>query len=391
MTSPSQRETPILEKYQPIAELGHGGMGRVFQGRIAFPLSQERQCAIKIVRSERQGPKALAMFAREALIGWELTGHPNIINTRSFGQWPDGQLFVVLDEEGPALADIFEHLHRQYDRIRLFAAHMLRALGHLQSKEVVHCDISQANVLFGRDGNAKLSDFGLAKKVKDIEIGNRLSGRVIGVRAYAAPELRIGGRPSYESDLYSLGVLLLELVSEELPHRRGDLAKAHAQIQKGPPSGIPADLAELIEGLTQPHPAHRLSWSEALAILRRGSQPIASEEDLALIATTWIDKERVRPPSPQRTKTDLFTAAVRHYEHWKAQARRIVEPSPPSEKQHPTLDRRRPWQLAAIVAVFLALLFVHHLTKPAGNQPAEQQPTNGTQSLELGEHSPMPN
>ena len=173
--------------------MGRGGMGQVSFGEIRFPLGRTRPCAIKSIQPDRVDANTVALFAREALIGWDVSGHPNIVSTRSFGTWDDGRLFIVLDREGPALDQEDEELFGNYPRILRIAENILNALHHLQRRAVVHGDISPANILLSEDGVAKLGDFGLARSIDDAGTsgetggdGPSLSRGLVGVRCYAA-------------------------------------------------------------------------------------------------------------------------------------------------------------------------------------------------------------
>lgn len=310
-------DTRKIEKYQPIGPLDKGGMGRVFDGRIDFPAHLSRRCALKFMRHDRSHDvRYVALFLREAMIGWDVSGHPNIVTTRNFVQRRDGRLCIVLDKEGPALDRCFEELQGRHARVRVLAENMLCALRHLRRKRVVHSDISLANILLSPDGVAKLNDFGLARHEDEISSDRFESPSCgfVGVAAYASPKVAVGERPDHRSDLYSLGAVLYELVTSRPAN--GDPEPL--------PAPVPADLAELITGLMQHDPEDRISVESALDILHRSDQPSASREEITRVATEWIAKDEAERGQPARVETAVkwFDAAAAYMRRWPSQTRR---------------------------------------------------------------------
>lgn len=306
---------PSMQTYQLLGPLDEGGMGRVSDSRIELPLRQSRSCAIKSIRESKIDLRYVMLFVREAMIGWDVTGHPNVVNTRSFGTWEDGSLFLVTDREGPALDLVTEDLRGRYPLIRRIAQGILRALVHLRRKGVAHCDISPANILLGRDGNAKISDFGLARRADDaapLRIES-ISVGMIGVPAYASPEVIGGATQSHESDLYSLGAVLHELVTGEPPARSAEAGEDHLS-----PDDAPADLVELINGLLRDDPRARLPAGEGLAILEASTEPKASWEEIAAIAEGWLGRRDAKCTTPLRVATgsNLFDLAEQYVREW---------------------------------------------------------------------------
>ena len=306
---------PSTQTYQLLGPLDEGGMGQVAEGRIELPLRQSRPCAIKSIRESKMDLRYVMLFVREATIGWDVTGHPNIVNTRNFGTWEDGTLFIVVDREGPALDLVSEELHGRYPRIRRIARGILRALEYLQQKRVVHCDISPANILLSSDGNAKLNDFGLARRVDDgaPRRYESISVGMVGVPAYASPETMRGATPSYESDFYSFGAVLYELATGVPPVQSTSDDEILASL-----ADAPADLAELICGLLCKEPSARLSSAKALGILEESGEPEASWEEIAAIATSWQEQREADNEELHRAETEpkLLDLAEQYLRVW---------------------------------------------------------------------------
>ena len=412
---PQSDRTPTLpiEKYRPIGTLGAGGMGRVFSGCAEFPVQQKRPCAIKVIREDVVDVRTVALFAREAMIGWDVSGHSNIVTTRSFGKWSNGRLFLVTDREGPALDEVFEELQEDWQLIRTIARHILCALLHLRRKGIVHCDVSLANILLSTDGYAKLNDFGLARhERKSSKPGRKSPGDgMIGVPGYASPEVLRGARATHASDLYSLGVVLYELVTGTMPYGSGAAgATIHRQdnVPVEPlPGSIPADLKRLINGLMMKRPQDRPTHEEALTIIGQDGQYMRSDDNIAALATRWIKDSEAEGDRPPRvaTKVDLLHAADRYLREREALRSRLAredesaDSAEPAGDQHDQQPERKrstttAWCWLAAAAVLIALAVAaydlghkpprspHTAVKPATSEAAPPEQTAA------GDHGP---
>ena len=223
-----------LGAYRLVRELGSGGMGTVFLAeRIDGGFTQ--QVAIKLLRGfpTSEGLRRLRQ-ERQILAGLD---HPNIARLIDGGESADGQPWLALEHvDGLPLLDYCaRHAPRLRQRLALFDA-ILGAVGHAHQRLVIHRDIKPSNVLVDAQGRAKLLDFGIARLV-DLEedVVAQTSTRVYSA-GYASPEQRDGRAITTASDIYSLGMLLAELV----PGTRPD-----------------ADLAGIIARATDADPARR--------------------------------------------------------------------------------------------------------------------------------------
>jgi serine/threonine-protein kinase len=242
-----------------IREISSGGMGVVYEGRMLLPMGQEMPVAIKIIRAEYCGDtREFQMFAREALTALRINHeHPNLVTTHDFGVSEQGRLFLVMELiDGASVGAIAQICELHHTHVRRIARDTLRALAHLHDRDVLHRDVSPGNVLLSRQGAVKLADFGLIKSVHGSS-----SGRFRGTSAYASLEALQGGELSPRSDLYSLGVVLYELLTGTRPYGSGEPEVVYRNMsvsQPGPlPDDTPAHLVELIAGMMQAHPKHR--------------------------------------------------------------------------------------------------------------------------------------
>jgi len=227
----AQEEAGTLQRvgpYRILREVGRGGMGRVF-------LAEEegehfrRRVALKVLESGHLGAEAERRFRDEVRILASLE-HPGIARFLDGGRAPEGTWFLALEfVEGVGLLDHARtHSLRIDERVRLVLA-VLDAVSHAHERLVVHRDLKPANILVGADGSPRLLDFGIAKLI-DPESGDdgtvtRTELRAL-TPAYASPEQFRGERATIASDVYSLGVILYELLAGVRPYRTSSTSRA---------------------------------------------------------------------------------------------------------------------------------------------------------------------
>ncbi len=207
--------------YRLIRELGQGGMGVVWLGERADGILK-RSVAIKLPHAGVYGRHFIERFQREREILASLT-HPHIGRLYDAGVTDEGEPFLALEYiEGTELISYCDSKQMGVrERLKLFLQ-VLSAVHHANSHLVIHRDLKPSNILVGIDGQVKLLDFGVAKLILDGEAhGTELTqraGHALTPR-YASPE-QIAGEPiSTASDVYSLGVVLFELLTGERPYR----------------------------------------------------------------------------------------------------------------------------------------------------------------------------
>jgi eukaryotic-like serine/threonine-protein kinase len=227
-SAPTSRDRSI-GGYRVQRRLGIGGMGEVYLAAAAGPEGVERPVAIKLIRHLHQQRKDfIEMFIEEAKVSFLLT-HPNIVQTYEIGQ-VDGHHFLVLEYvDGTNLEELLAFFAASVGQPLPAAfglyigAQVARGLEYAhglsdqqgRALKIVHRDVSPGNVLLSKDGQVKVTDFGLAKS--ELRRVESVAGQIKGKLAYMAPEQFRGQAVDVRADVYSLGLVLYEALSGQHP------------------------------------------------------------------------------------------------------------------------------------------------------------------------------
>ena len=211
-----------IQSYKIIKEIGHGGMGAVYLGTRADDL-YDKPVAIKLIKRGMDTSAVLKRFVMERQILAHLQ-HPNIASLFDGGTTTDGLPYFVMEyvEGEPIMGFCASHRFSTEERLELFQK-VCSAISHAHQNLVVHRDIKPSNILVTEDGTPKLLDFGIAKLLHpewslDTSEATATMFRLM-TPEYASPE-QIRGLPiTTASDVYSLGVVLYELLSGERPYK----------------------------------------------------------------------------------------------------------------------------------------------------------------------------
>jgi eukaryotic-like serine/threonine-protein kinase len=228
-------ERTIADRYCLHQLIGKGGMGAVYR---ATDLRLKRAIAIKIIKADYFGDRtALRRFEREALVVAQLN-HPNIVEVYDYGQTPTGGAWVVMElVKGATLRDELYRRKKLPTKLvaRLFEQ-LFDGVAAAHDLGVIHRDLKPENIVLVRDGDetvqVKILDFGLAKLLRathDISVNGAQSitedGLVIGTPSYMSPEQLSGGVVGEESDIFALGVMLVEALTGRRPFQGRDQAE----------------------------------------------------------------------------------------------------------------------------------------------------------------------
>ena len=277
----------LNDRYEIHRRLARGGMAQVY---LARDRALDRPVGVKeLVPEFATDPSFVERFRREAQAAANLS-HPNIVGVYDWGA-QDGTYFIVMEYiDGPSLSKVLRTegpLHPR--RAAEIASEVAAGLGFAHSRGVVHRDVKPGNVLLTRSGESKVTDFGIARAMSSSDEDLTQAGSVMGTATYFSPEQAQGLPVDPRSDLYSLGVVLYELVAGRPPFA-GDsplaIAYKHVQDAPEPPSAhisdLPAGLEAIIMKLLSKRPEDRYSSAEDLrADLNRylaGQQTVAERD-----------------------------------------------------------------------------------------------------------------
>jgi serine/threonine-protein kinase len=279
-------DTPhvIAGRFRVEREIGRGGMGTVYR---ASHLGLERPVAVKILKQEfASHPEVADRFMREARTMARLK-HPRAAMIFDAGHLADGRPFIVMEYvEGATLAEILQREGPfEPERAVRVAAEILDVLSEAHALGIVHRDLKPSNIMLNPRGVCVL-DFGIAKVLQDSTEVTRThatteSGLVIGTPRYMSPEQCLGHRVGPASDLYSVGVLLYEMLAGRPPFiDTMSSAVLVKQATTTPPPltdlrpDCPRRLAQAVHKLLSKSPAQRMaSAAEARAVLERSVEP----------------------------------------------------------------------------------------------------------------------
>lgn len=310
----------LAGKYRILDKIGSGGTAEVYKA--AQIAGVHRTVAIKILKQEyREDAAFLRRFEQEAHAVLGLS-HENIV--RSYDVGADGGLpYIVLEYvEGSTLKECIRTQGRFQVRSAVsIAAQVLDALSHAHERGIIHRDVKPQNIIVNARGHAKLTDFGIARNA-DASTVTYAGANIIGSVHYLSPEQAMGKAVTAESDIYSMGITLYEMVTGVLPFD-GDttvsVALKHIQQEITPPIALAPSLPPALN-------------------------------DVILKATN--KQPQLRYHSAREMRQDLFRVLREPNGDF---ARAAVEPQPPAprKKRRPT---RAAWRIAVVAAVLLFFL-----------------------------------
>ena len=231
----------VNDRYRVERSVGRGGMAEVF---LAHDLLLDRPVALKVLFPEyANDPNFVERFRREAQSAAGLT-HPNIVAVYDWGKVNNTYFIAMEFVQGRTLASILKEKLRLTARQACdVAVDVASALGFAHENGVVHRDIKPGNILIGSTGQIKVADFGIARALGSaVEDGLTQTGSVMGTATYLSPEQAQGSQPDPRSDIYSLGVMMYEIVAGRAPFV-GDNAVGIAYQQV---HGVPPALSEFV-------------------------------------------------------------------------------------------------------------------------------------------------
>ena len=290
--APELRPGDRAGHYEVVARLGQGGMGTVYRVRHA---ALDRVYALKVLSENVMARDADAgqRFLREARSAARIR-HPNIVDVFDYGKLSDGRPYLVMELlEGESLEDLIERGPVMVPTVLEIARQLASALAAAHDRGIVHADVTPANVLVASADpfTVKVVDFGLAVQID--ELPAEISEYVFGTVHYISPEQLRGFPATEQSDQYSLGVVLFELITGAVPFHHGNLRELglmhlHAPVPRveSPIEPLPARLAEIVTTCMQKSPNLRFPGMRALLDALEEAEVLANRPDW----TRWLGR-----------------------------------------------------------------------------------------------------
>lgn len=237
-------KTILNNRYEIIRPVGSGGMAEVF---LAHDNLLDRNVAVKMLRDQFLADKELLeQFRREAKSAARLI-HPYIINIYDVVSEGDIQYIIMEYVDGVTLKEYLKEHKLPLNAVLEIAVRLADALQHAHSRNIIHCDIKPQNILIDKYLNPKITDFGIAKMISNQT--TVYTAAVMGSVHYISPEQAVGGKITASSDVYSLGVVLFEMLTGQVPFT-GNTAVSVAMMHAEKPVPSLSDfMDEVPEGL----------------------------------------------------------------------------------------------------------------------------------------------
>ena len=256
-------------RYQVVDEIGQGSMGVVYR---AFDPQINRHIALKLLRQDRVTSEELVhRFLKEAQAMGGLT-HPNIAIVYDTGR-DHGTIFIAMELlRGKSLKELMREKKLSLNEIVHIGVQVAEALDFAHRKGIVHRDIKPSNIIIDSNGNAKITDFGIAHIEDPALTRQTIPGEILGTPLYMSPEQVMSNPVDGRSDLYSLGVILYEMTTGTPPFNGDNLAAIFQAILQGTPrapeldgSPVSQNLARLILRSLSKDPAMRFQTGREMA------------------------------------------------------------------------------------------------------------------------------
>jgi len=278
-------------RYRLERPLGHGGMASVF---LARDTELDRAVALKLLAENLGGDESVRRrFVREARLAARLS-HPNVVSVFDAGE-DDGRPYIVMEYvDGENLAELLARRGRiPPDEARGLALQAAQGLAHAHAAGLVHRDVKPQNLILRNDGTLKIADFGIARAAETTSLTQ--AGTVLGTAAYLSPEQALGEEVTPATDVYSLGVVLYELLSgrppfqvetfDDLAHRpEMEVAPVHELAPE-----VPRDLEDVVMHCLARNPEYRPRDGSALAAELANDEP-ASTRPLPVARKRGFDR-----------------------------------------------------------------------------------------------------
>jgi serine/threonine protein kinase len=342
----------LADRYDLVRHIARGGMGDVYE---AVDRVLHRHVAVKVFRSA--SPRDRERFDAEIRLLASLD-HPTLVRVYDAGELGDDAYLVMELVDGPTLAHrLAEGGPLPAEEVAAIGAELAAALASIHARDVVHRDVTTSNVLCDAEGRVRLVDFGIARLLGSPRV--TATSTTIGTAAFMAPEQVAGEEVTVASDVYSLGLVLLELLTGRRAFEGSAAEVAAARLVRDPDvdRGVPGEWRPLLRAMTSREPHLRPSS----ATVRDRLEAIASAEPSEATAPVPVAASAPPPSGGPLDRTDPDATALLHADGPTSvlpiPVAPLVIPDPPATPRDRIGARRRlGWAVAAGTAALLIIL-----------------------------------
>lgn len=274
----------LAERYELIERIGDGGMAAVYR---AHDQLLDRYVAVKILHPQFANDEEFIVRFKKEAQGAAKLSHVNIVNIYDVGEW-EGKHFIVMEYvEGETLKNKIQREGQLSIRDVLdISGQICEALEHAHSHNLIHCDIKPHNILLKPNGQVKVADFGIARAASSSTM--TYSGNVVGSVHYISPEQAQGNAITPKSDIYSLGVVIYEMLTGQVPFKGENvvsIALKHLQEMPAPIHELRPDVPPVVEAIVlkamEKDPAKRFSSTQMILDIHKAQKMLFSEDEAA--------------------------------------------------------------------------------------------------------------
>ncbi|EUJ31203.1 Stk1 family PASTA domain-containing Ser/Thr kinase [Listeria cornellensis] len=341
----------INDRYKVVSAIGGGGMANVF---LAHDMILDRNVAVKVLRIDLADESNLIRrFQREAQSATSLV-HPNIVSIYDVGEENDLHYIVMEYVEG---MDLKQYIHENhpipFEKAVDIMLQIVSAVAVAHSAHIVHRDLKPQNILIDHDGVVKITDFGIAMALSETSITQTNS--LLGSVHYLSPEQARGGMATQKSDIYSLGIVLYELLVGKVPHDgESPVSIAIKHLQASIPSirdqnqEIPQSLENIVTRATAKDPFLRYQTAEEMkADLKTALDPERRNEPKYVFPMDDGETKTIPIIATKNAMQNLDNTVV-------SAAEKSEEPTePPKKKKN---NKKKIWIISAVVLLFAIII-----------------------------------
>ena len=367
---PTDDATILGDRYLLGEVIGRGGMADVYR---ATDQLLHRSVAVKVLRDTADDESDRRRFTAETTTLARLN-HVNLVMVLDAGITAEQPFLVMELVDGPTLDAKRQDGALPIEEVGQIGAQMADALAYAHREGVVHRDVKPGNVLLGTDGRARLADFGIARLIGDT-VRHTKTGHAIGTPAYLSPEQVRGDEVSPASDVYSLGLVLLEALTGERAYPGSPTEAALVRLSKQPhvPETLPGPWRDLLTRMTAIEPGDRPAAEEVAAALRSPAPaPTATDPTRTMVMAPAAAAPAAAPaPAPAPTEPSLIDRAGDALARQPGEIAARARAMPPHQRG-----------VAAAVVGILLLVVIAGIAADSGGNPDDDLPARTPQELE---------